>query len=346
VLSPTFTASCPSVGVSIIPNYDNAEKAVVSTTSTAAVKTRVRVSITASSADGREGTTYMYINVAEASAPSVEVSSLKTYDTYKHNSAISIRLQGSVGPPLRNSSRVVWSVDDPHLPLARLAMTQIAYIYSNSTSRYTSFFALLGNALSVRSGLDRKFTFTLTCASIAITERIGAVSKMAVLVNAPPMAGSMTILPPSGQALRTVYSLLASNWVDSDYPLSYEFLIRGSFSRGSVGNYYNYYNYLQIQGREGNAALEAKLPAGVSGDRDALVIAVTVYDSFSASTFLEGSAGVSPGNSSDIEFLYERLPQAYQMRSDERRVILTTSSGADTYNIFCAYVCADVCVYV
>jgi len=326
-LAPTFAPSC--VGLTIIPDSSNSGLAILFATNVVA-RARVRVSVTVMSGDGEEGTTYMYVNVVEPAVPSVQVSTIQPYDSFKYNCAVAIKLKALIGPPLLNNSRAVWSVDDPNLLLPRLAMTQIAYYYSNSTSLYTTYFALSENALNVKSGLDRKFMFSLKCASIAFTETSSAIAKMIILVNAPPMAGSLTILPSRGQAIHTIYSLLASNWADSDFPLSYEFWIRGSYTRGSVSN------YLQIQGREGNAALDAKLPAGIAGDNDALVVAVNVYDAFSATSFLEGSVSVSPGNSSDIDMLYKSLPRAYLTRSDERRIILTSASGRHkNMHVFC-----------
>ena len=275
----------------------------------------------------------MYLNVVERDVPVVVASSVEKYGTYKFNSDTFVKLQGVVGPPLLNTSRAIWSIDDPFLPLSRLTRTQIAYHYSNTTSGYTPFFSLLGQSLRIQSGLDRKFVFTLTCRSIAFSETSAAVAKVIVLVNAPPMSGVLTISPPEGQAFKTIYTLLSSNWVDSDFPLSYEFLLRGSYVRngGSVTTVGN--NYLQLQGREGNAMLDTQLPAGLSGNNDALYVAVTVYDALSATAFFESHVSVSPGNSSDLSVLYDKIPQSHRMRSDERRVILTTASvSLNRYN--------------
>jgi hypothetical protein len=333
VLSPFFAASCAGQ-LTIVPDSIKKGHAVITTTNSAALHARFRVFVTVTSQDTlRADTAYMYVNAVGQGVPTILVSSVEKYDTYKFNSDASIKLQGIIGPPLLNTSRVVWSIDDPFLPLSRLARTQIAYHYSNTTSLYTQYFSLFGRSLHIQSGLDRKFVFTLACQSIAFSETGVAVAKVTVSVNAPPMTGTLTISPPVGQAFRTKYTFLSSNWVDSDFPLLYEFLLRGSYVRHgglvtTVGN-----NYLQLQGREGNAMLDAQLPAGLSGDNDVLYVAVTVYDTFSAAAFLESQVSVSPGNSSDLSMLYDKLPKAYKMRSDERRVVLTTASvSLNRYN--------------
>jgi Ca2+-binding EF-hand superfamily protein len=83
-----------------------------------------------------------------------------------------------------------------------------------------------------------------------------------VVMNPPPI-GAVSIQPSSGQAVSTVFNLTATNWVDTDLPLTYEFFsASGTTSQGILAMHSSASN-LAIALPQGDAKEDFKLAVGV-----------------------------------------------------------------------------------
>jgi hypothetical protein len=47
--------------------------------------------------------------------------------------------------------------------------------------------------------------------------------KVTIATNSPPFGGALTVDPEEGVMLETKFSMLSFNWMDEDFPLSYQF---------------------------------------------------------------------------------------------------------------------------
>jgi hypothetical protein len=81
--------------------------------------------------------------------------------------------------------------------------------------------SLKGGALAGGGGGGQQYRFGLT-----VTDSYGqSTAQVTVLVNAPPVNGSVAAAPHQGYGLVTLFTVTAAGWVDAEshYPLRYTF---------------------------------------------------------------------------------------------------------------------------
>lgn len=85
------------------------------------------------------------------------------------------------------------------------------YVFANYQSTVN-----LVVAANVLPYIQASYVFVLSCGSSS--------SSIVVSTNAAPLGGSFIVSPSEGEELSTILSMTASQWMDVDLPLSYQFV--------------------------------------------------------------------------------------------------------------------------
>jgi hypothetical protein len=162
----------------------------------------------------------------------------------------------------------IWSVDDLSVSLADAALTPVQRLLPIGSFQFN---LLIGaNQLPQRVSL----TFTLRCGKSSVSAL--------VTTNGSPLPGKYSINPNFGYELNTVFSFVASDWADSDLPLTYQFSFY-SFSSDT---------FLVTQGQSQISYASSVLPAGLTSDDFLVNCSVEVYDTYNASVLAFNAVNV------------------------------------------------------
>jgi hypothetical protein len=145
-----------------------------------------------------------------------------------------------------------------------------------------------------------KVTFRLTANSAGAPDHFASYSEIAIAVNAPPTGGSVSVSPPSGSALSTLFTITALDWSDDpeDLPLTYSFRYQISASRGA----------LTLQGRSLSNKVASNLPAGSAINSDIVTISCSAFDASLAEAVSTVDVTVSENADLDVgQYLADQL---------------------------------------
>jgi hypothetical protein len=273
--TPTISSSCilQTNGTSILLAYAPASAANTSSTMTLLLR---------DSTGTRSAQTRVTVSVVTPVTPIVTISNSSTG---KVNPGTKLLLVGVVS--LASSSTQLvgtasWSVDSSAVDLTSTALVSTsASLASSSTAATSTTVPLLLSANSVPAG--SVLTFTLAASAGAASSS----ATITITVNSPPTPGTLTISPSSGVAMTDSFTFLASLWVDSDTPLSYQFGYIAS-ATGTV---------MIMQSQSEMNFGTTLLPAG-SGSGSALTCVGEVFDSYQANTTVYSSVQVTSSGAS------------------------------------------------
>ncbi|XP_067667538.1 polycystin-1-like [Haliotis asinina] len=121
-----------------------------------------------------------------------------------------------------------------------------------------------------------------------------------VITNSPPVPGSCTIFPQSGQALVTHFTVTCSNFHDKDTPLLYKMYLQNLAGENDKLLYYG----------QTSSTSHMTFSAGPESSNYTHTISILVFDSYNTSTFVTVSVQVlhlEAGNSTVSEILHDMV---------------------------------------
>jgi hypothetical protein len=171
--------------------------------------------------------------------------------------------------PVGYNGTATWSVDDTSnfdfMGAVRSPTT--TFVAASSNPQVNSIFlAIRPNSLPSRSTL----TFTLTARTVLGGYQ--SVASVAVLANAPPLAGTFVVTPPNGTEIVDTFTFLSTQWFDADQPLQYQFAYMSVSGVETT-----------VRSRADAAFGTASLPAGLATGNFTVTCLVRVFDALSAS---------------------------------------------------------------
>jgi len=142
------------------------------------------------------------------------------------NAGSRLQLVGSLSVPASTGGYAQWSIDDNNIDLSTISLTKldasipVDISNSNPFSSTRMYLTLMENSLPLGISL----TFTLK-GQVQVDSVITHTStSIVVLINAPPTPGLFQVTPlRGGYALSDSFTFLATQWVDPELPLSYQF---------------------------------------------------------------------------------------------------------------------------
>jgi hypothetical protein len=165
-----------------------------------------------------------------------------------------------------------WSVIFADSPVKVTALTPLAknFTTSDAAAGITFAFSIGPNTLVA----GRTYTFQLTAGNLLHPSASSSFGQIDLAVNAPPGGGSVTVSPSRGTALRTLFSMAMSGWIDdvTDYPLSYGFFYQQ----------YSSYPRLTIADVSQLSYASSMLPSGLTSQDHEILVIGTVEDRFLA----------------------------------------------------------------
>lgn len=161
----------------------------------------------------------------------------------------------------------IWRVDDSSIVLDTASLTPPTKVFAIGVG-YKFNLALLSNQLPQRASL----IFSLSCGS--------ASSAISVGTNGAPLPGRFAVTNTTGgtvgSELQDKFSFVASDWVDNDLPITYQFSF---FSPSSSA-------FMVAAGRSQTSYTSSKLPAGSADNMFLLNCSVEIFDTFDASVLV------------------------------------------------------------
>lgn len=253
------------------------------------------VTLTVWDKSGRVATTTVTIITVPGDSCQIAISPPSARKVVNYDQVLAIG--GIVTPSTSGSSSAItatWSIDDSRVSLAKNTLgPYIKTIPVTATTRPSTVNLIISpNSLLLQS----QYTFTLTCAtqdgsSTPVSESV------VISINQGPQPGSYTLIPTSGTALTTTFTLCASNWQTSYLPLSYEF----GFIVGK-----KMVSRMTLQSRsEANTAITV-LPY-VSQSKGLIPIYVRVFDNLEASAIVSKQALITKLNTTSLTDLVSNL---------------------------------------
>mmetsp|Transcript_22560 Transcript_22560/g.19551 ORF Transcript_22560/g.19551 Transcript_22560/m.19551 type:complete len:120 (+) Transcript_22560:1769-2128(+) len=95
--------------------------------------------------------------------------------------------------------------------------------WTNSISGLNTF--IYANRLKITKGTYDLSGFTeIKFTSSAENSTNHAYAEKVLAINTPPLGGTLTISPESGESLSTNFTIKASGWTDVDKPILYQFV--------------------------------------------------------------------------------------------------------------------------
>ena len=263
-ISPSYSKHCPLAG-----DLSTSRPVLHVTATESASGTVARITMSVFDSTRRVDRQLDVVSIPPNS-PTVLITSR----VIKINPNSKLKLSGLVA--MESSGKVFWSTSGSSVDLTKISLVPILATVDGITSPSTRSFNLVlaANSLPERS----TFTFRLTCVL-----NTGQSSSAAVTIstNGPPLGGVLTVLPPDGFMLETVFQLLTSRWVDVDIPLTYEF---GYYSVGGT--------LMVLQSQSLKSYTTSTLPAGKDTESFKVSTVVQVFDSLSANSTVSATAVV------------------------------------------------------
>ncbi len=180
-----------------------------------------------------------------------------------------------------------WGISYASFDLSKISLvfpTSKITSFSNTTFSMTNFNLVIpANSLPAGSS----FTLTLTCRGVF--SFVSGFSSIDIFTNAPPRPGNFTVTPSFGFEISTSFSFVASHWVDSDLPLTFQFGYL-DHSTSSV---------LSLQSVSQLNEITSFLPGGISVNNFKVRCIADIFDSFMSNTtiFHEVMVNVKSWNS-------------------------------------------------
>jgi hypothetical protein len=237
------------------------------------------------------------------------------------NAGSRLQLVGSLSVPASTGGYAQWSIDDNNIDLSTISLTKLdAFIpvdisNSNPFSSTRMYLTLMENSLPLGISL----TFTLK-GQIQVDSVITHTStSIVVLINAPPTPGLFQVTPlRGGYALSDSFTFLATQWVDPELPLSYQF----SYISNTMVDI--------VLISKGSASYGmTKLTSGSKENNYHLSCVAQIYDSLYANTSTSLDVEVLPSkitNSTEVaSFISSRFSQLFNADSIKQSIAFSTS---------------------
>lgn len=170
------------------------------------------ISVTVSNSFGQSDSKSVMVKVLAVDIPKIVVTNMRA----KYNPDDKVIITAEI-TSLISGTKATWSSSDLDLnSLKAFARTPLNSILS--TGLNMAQLSIAANSLT--PGLT--YSFLLTASYPTNTEATATISAI-VSVNAPPLGGTMSVVPSQGYALSTTFFLSTVQWEDdpSDYPLMY-----------------------------------------------------------------------------------------------------------------------------
>jgi hypothetical protein len=285
-VSPVYSLACPLTLTSSSLTSSLLTGATSATANNSTSLLTLSIFIGASrSANGQ-----VTLTVLAAAAP--VVSMLSSQKTGVVTSAQTV-LQGTVSTSV--SCEAIWSVHDGSIDLTSASLVaptkQLVPTSATSETVFSVYLSLIPNSLPLGSTLK----FTLGCVSVDTS--VASYASTIVVTNSPPSPGSCDVSPTSGTALSTLFVFVASSWIDTDLPLSYDI---GFFSPTTNAS-------LTVQSKSQASSGKSILPAGPQSSGNNITALFTVFDSLGAGaldyvsvTVTLPSAGINASHLSSV----------------------------------------------
>ena len=257
---PMFSTDCPLV----ISSLSDAKFTL--TAPPLALNTTSLLTVTVQdTARARSSTAQVIVKASGALSPVLSVSSALS-SVSNVNTDNKLVLLGSA--QIYATCTAVWSVDDASVLLSAVATTPTSALLQPAVRPVAFNLVVAGGTLPQRATL----VFTLTCGSTS--------NSLTVTTNGAPLPGLFTLTPAEGDELSTVFQFSASQWTDTDLPLTYQF---GFESVTSLAN-------LVVVSNSELSFTSTTLPAGPHDSANRLNCTLHVYDSLGASAVATTSA--------------------------------------------------------
>lgn len=231
--------------------------------------------LTATAPDGRFGTITVSVEQLTGNSASASIVTTRT----RVNSNTPLTINGVVTANF--SVLATWQAAVEGTSVSLNALTPMTKVFSKAEAAKGILFPLSFPANVLTQGTS--VTFRLSAIfSAAINPNLASVCEIIVTVNSAPTGGKITITPPSGNALQTIFSIISSEWSDVDLPLTYEFSQLISATRPP----------LSIRTRSSSNVADTELSEGIQSSGYVVTIINNIYDNSLAFTRVTSSAVV------------------------------------------------------
>jgi hypothetical protein len=281
------------------------------------------LTVTATSGDSpdiRTSTATVAISIVTSLAP---VVALSAPSGIRINPSSKLKLVATID--LKSEGIVTWSLSDSSISLSDSALSSLTRSLPASLpgSPHVISLVLSGDALPEQS----MFVFQL---QVQYGQNLTTSNSIEIQTNSPPVSGSFLIDPPKGITLQVTFTFLASQWVDADLPLSYQFGFLTPLQQGVV-----------VRSRMELSYTSGVLPAGYT-DNFSLPCYVNVFDIMDASTLMMTEVIVEDTQLSldDLDsFLQIGVNNSHDNLNDLKNVLATTTSLISRQNCSTAPLC-------
>lgn len=251
------------------------------------------------------------ISVLVPGAPVVTVASTLTT---VFNPGDKLFLFGSVAAV--SSCECSWSIDDTSLDISSLALGAVSKNFAlTAASSFTFNLALGGSSLAPGA----QYSFELLCEDDSSSNVVGFAS-VKVLTNSPPSPGLYEVSPNAGTELQDTFTLAASQWIDTELPLTYSF---GFLSSSDV------FQLVQSQSQLNYGT--TVLPAGLDSANYSITCVGVVYDALTSNSSVSASVRVTPfvGSFSALQSLIAaQVQSALGGTVDQAKQAISTCSAS------------------
>jgi hypothetical protein len=249
---PTFSSSCE---LDLFPGANGL--LTISSSPQSVVDSQFNVTLIVSDVS-RQSSASVLVDITPSNHPILSISYSHWASNLNHwNSGTDIILFGKVITPV--ACRASWFLEDSVIRLNGRNQTILSKLLPPGTNTFN---------LVVRDGSlpFSELPYTMTLA----VDGYSSVASLQFSLNSPPRPGNFFATPPDGVALLTIFRLSASQWMDSDLPLTYQF----SYQSGG--------KTLPLRSRSELSYFSTILPVGVARDGGLILLEVLVFDVYNA----------------------------------------------------------------
>jgi hypothetical protein len=247
-------------------------------------------------------------------------TAVNTNDKVKLGSSTSVQVPSLLEWSLVGNSQIV---------LGSAALTPVQY--SAVPNRFGT---PISYDLAVQQGTfasGSTYTFQLSCKQLVDGQYVTVSSATVdVVTNAPPASGVLDVLPASGYATSTPFSLTAGNWVDSELPITYQFSFVTAKGR-----------LMTLRSRTEVQYAQSVLPAGTVAVGYNVTVVVSVYDALNANSSAANTARVTERVNGSTPVVLATLLSSVKNDTDQsKQLIGVYTSGVNQVNCTFAPDCA------
>jgi hypothetical protein len=279
---------------------------------------RVTVTVT-DLTDLRSSSTSTVVTILPSLAPLI---SLVSTSGVRINPSNKLKLLAEV--EVSAGAVATWSVDDASVDLNAIALSTVQRTLPPPTLPAISQSFTLSLVLP-QNGLPQQSSFVF---QLLVTADSGHSSSAAIVIttNAPPLPGVYTVQPSEGDAMTTLFRFSASQYEDSDIPVSYEFSYLSTVAADK---------YLVHRSRLEKAFATSVLPAGRASASNALTTRLQVFDVLDAKhvSFVDVAVESEQLTSEETQlFLENALNNSNGYADEMKNAVATTSSVINAVN--------------